>query len=188
MTRGSVVAVSALALLASAGCEEAVFCPAVYVPDQFAIVLDRDEWRPADYRIELTYETDRGKQTDTCSVQVPFVELLETDDGGVDVELIQARDTPDAGDAGDAGMDAGVRSSEEQLCPSSRANRPGVRVSLGRAIVIRGIGHPDAVQLTVRSADELVLERDLELRYVTSYPIGRDCGSVETSQLRVELP
>jgi len=182
MTRASILAVTTLALLTSAGCEEAVFCPAVYVPDQFAIVLDRDEWRPADYRIELTYETDRGKQTGTCSVQVPFVELVEADDGGVEVELIRERD------AGDAGMDAGVRSSDEQPCPSSRANRPGVRVSLGRAIVIRGIGHPDEVQLAVRSADELVLERDLDLRYVTSYPIGRDCGSVETAQLRVELP
>jgi hypothetical protein len=185
MTRERFLAVASLALLVSAGCEESVFCPLIHVPDQFAIVLDRDEWRPADYRIELTYETEQGEQTDTCLVRVPFVELVETDDGDAEVERIG---NPDAGDGSDAGVDAGVRSSDEQLCPSSRANRSGVGVSLGRAIVIRGIGHPNEVQLTVHNADELVLERDLDLPYVRSYPTGRDCGSVETAQLRVELP
>lgn len=185
MTRASIVAVTALALLVTTGCEEDVFCPLVYIPDQFAIVLDQEQWRPAEYRIELTYETDRGRQTDTCSVRVPFVELIEADDGGVDIELIAEGH---AGDAGDAGDDAGAPSSNEQLCPSSRANREGVRVSIGRAIVIRGLGHPDQVQLVVRDPEDVVLERELDLRYVTSYPIGRDCGSVETAQLRVTLP
>lgn len=34
--------------------------------------------------------------------------------------------------------------------------------------------------------EEVVLERDLELRHVTSYPTGNGC--FETSQLRVILP
>jgi hypothetical protein len=74
------------------------------------------------------------------------------------------------------------------LCPSISSADSDVRVSIGRALVILGQGHPDTEQIVVRDSNGLLLERELQPSYVASKPYGPDCGEVYIGSARLTLP
>lgn len=147
----------------------------------FQIVLDRAEWTPADYAIEVDYERDGILQKRICRVRVPWLEVVgdEADGGSMLVDL-------------DSAMEDFHRSKASLMsCDFARVRdltMGAAFVAVGRAIVVTVYDNPSHVDLVVRDAGEAVLERELRLDYEIVSPAELGCAVQQNAVARVTLP
>jgi hypothetical protein len=175
------VALAVLSSLAAASCGDSDLCPAAYVVSSVSVAFEREAWTPTDYSIELSYRKGDAKISHTCKVRVPVLVITDagSDDGGVAIAVDFENAVNDAGSEEDAYFIE---------CTSSPRSAAPLRAVIGRVILININDTPEQLHLVVRASDEVVLERDLDPKYETTYPVGADCSATDTARLRVTLP
>jgi hypothetical protein len=174
---------SVLALLASAamGCDDEWLCPDAYVTSSFSLILERAEWTPANYQVELRYPAGKREVKHTCEVRVPVLSLTGEDDAGQSIVFDLENDlNPDSGTPEDASF--------IECTSSPTAARSKLRALIGRSLIISVDETPQTVQLTVSDSGEPVLDQELDLAYTTTHPLGEECRSTDTATAAVTLP
>jgi hypothetical protein len=166
-----------LAALAAASCETTLYCHHVLFIPGAEIVLERSEWTPARYDIDVSYNDERGSlRRHRCAAMIEAVDATDTE-SPLHGEVLR-----------DEEPDDGVASSSA-TCQPLDSDDANVNLSIDRGLTLNiSNDTPRRVQLVVREAGELLLETDVKLKYVSEELNGPGCGGTETAKATVRLP
>lgn len=156
----------ALVLAAALGCEDLPTCNALGTIDTLVLTFQRDEWSPATYDIELAFEDHGTPYTVTCQAHVPVLEPVELDGS-----------TRFVAEADDDAVLASPRNPTAFPCTSKPTGHVA-EGTIGRALSVMVWGTPRQLDVSVRDAEGLVLEKRVKPEYGERYRNGGpECGA-----------
>jgi hypothetical protein len=167
---------SCLVLVGLAACEDSRACTLVAYVDGFTLVLADDQWRPADYQIDVEYTDPLGSYGFRCNVPIPAY----ADDGAIDGGVTTVSDAA----VSDAAVDVPGSFSCQPLIPTGRR----ATAQAGQELVLRFEGTPESASVTVRAGSNVVLQQQVSLSYDIDEPNGAGCGDRKSATARLSLP